>query len=290
MNALFQQKNKIIFLLALIAIALSCHHFFSSIEKTPKPAAVKAAGLSIATNESASVTERKTLDEKNATNENPQHLASTQKAASIIPKEKTITAITKAAIMDTILQWQESRGLYTNESLTDYLSYDWDTLNKLSSDGDIKAMMALANLSLTEPYFYQRGIEYYDEIIKKAAIYGSSEALSMTAIRSHTQFSDTGDRKHLIESLAWNNTAVMRGDNHPLGAALQELVDKNITLSGSEVADIRSRSQEIYNDLLQQREALGLGPFDNSASPLIREYQEYLRHRFKDGFKLFEIN
>lgn len=189
-----------------------------------------------------------------------------------------------------VRQWLLLRGQYRQEDLHDYLSYDWDTLSKLADSGDVKAMRALAKMSITRPYPPQGGGAKYAELMHRAAVYGSSSALPVIGTKTPDELSGPDGRKHLIESLAWKNTAAMRGDIFALGSALEDLRNQNQTLSHSDVAAIRARSKEIYEELSKERAALGLGPFDNSVPKEVEQYNENIKRDFKDGFKLMEVN
>lgn len=289
MTSTTHPNTKLLFIGACCFIAAGCLFYYFS----PPSPALTATGSQTAATEATTP--------KASNNFMGKHkLIHTKEAEPLAPDNaplNTIASIDEDRTMAgtpaeaaVVFQWKLSRGHYLQEDMYDYLSYDWDTLSKLSDEGDIKAMMALAKRSITRPFPPQGGGTKYNELIHRAAVYGSSSALSIIAIKTPTELEGPDGRAHLLESLAWNNTAALRGDIYPLGSALQDLADNKTTLSRSEIASIHARSQEIYNELSRQRETLGLGPFDNSVPKEVAQYQENLKRYFKDGFKLFEVN
>ena len=81
-------------------------------------------------------------------------------------------------------------------------------------------------------------------------------------------------RPVLIEAAAYISVAASRGDLYNfkyMGIGLYES-RFNMKLSESDLNLVSSRAQEIYNSLESQRIELGLGQFDNSIPPAIKEY------------------
>lgn len=179
---------------------------------------------------------------------------------------------------EVVRKWEESRGRFDEESLKDYAGYDLEILKSLVENGDIKAMIALAMLYVSEQYAGVYGVKYSMPLLKVAAIHGSSYAMELYAIQYEAEHfvNGTNDRGVLLESLSWNNAAALRGDVYPNNSATLDLRRKNIQLSSDEIQTIRSRSEQIYQQLLSERRGMGLGDFDDSVPAEVQKYFAHL--------------
>lgn len=179
---------------------------------------------------------------------------------------------------EVVRKWEESRGRFDEESLKDYAGYDLDTLKSLAENGDVKAMIALARLYVSEQYAGEYGVKYSMPLLKVAAIHGSSYAMELYAIQYEAEYfvNGTSDRNVLLETLSWNNAAALRGDVYPNNSATLDLRRKNIQLNAEEIQSVRNRSEEIYQQLLSERRSMGLGDFDNSVPVEVQKYFAYL--------------
>lgn len=178
-----------------------------------------------------------------------------------------------------VQKWQESRGYFSKVSLADYGTYDLETLKKLSNTGDLKAMMALAQFYLSDKYEGADRMQNYSIILKLAAAYGSTDALERLSNNYASQQQDVNNilsHEDLIEVLSWMNVASLRGDLMPNVVAAQLYKESIVHLTASDVTKIRERSKIIYDELVQQRMALGLGDFDNSRPPEVDKFFGYL--------------
>lgn len=199
-----------------------------------------------------------------------------EKIAPSSPEIKTLAGTPSEA--EVVRKWEESRGRFDEESLKDYAGYDLDTLRSLVANGDVKAMIALARLYISEQYAGEYGVKYSMPLLKVAAIHGSSYAMELYAIQYEAEHfvNGTSDRNVLLETLSWNNAAALRGDVYPNNSATLDLRRKNIQLSANEIQSIRNRSEEIYQQLLSERKNMGLGDFDNSVPVEVQKYFAYL--------------
>lgn len=179
---------------------------------------------------------------------------------------------------EVVRKWEESRGRFDEESLKDYAGYDLETLKSLVENGDIKAMIALARLYVSEQYSGDYGVKYSMPLLKVAAIHGSSYAMELYAIQYESEHfvNGTNDRSVLLETLSWNNAAALRGDVYPNNSATLDLRRKNIQLRSEELQAIRNRSEQIYQQLLSERKGMGLGDFDDSVPTEVQKYFSFL--------------
>lgn len=175
---------------------------------------------------------------------------------------------------EVVRKWEESRGRFDEESLKDYAGYDVDTLSSLVNSGDVKAMIALARLYISDKHSEEFGINYSMPLLKRAAVYGSSYAMELYSIQLEADHfvKGTYDKSILLEVLSWNNAAALRGDLYPNHSATLDLRRKNIQLSQKDIEAIRSRSNDIYQQLLAERMGMGLGSFDDSVPDEVKKY------------------
>jgi hypothetical protein len=217
---------------------------------------------------------------------NVEHNAAGQSVTTKIPGVKqNLTLMGTPAEAAEVKQWFMERGNFYASEDTEYKNYDESTLRTLANGGDIRALHELA-----DRYIYGKisgpeghGVKATNELFWKAAVYGSTEALSGLALNKETlDYSDTGpereNRQHALEILSLYNTAALRGDEWPNLVNAKDFKFLNhINLSDDEKKYIEQRSQEIYNDLLQKRIELGLGDFDNSQPESVKKYFARLR-------------
>jgi hypothetical protein len=194
-----------------------------------------------------------------------------------VVEKKTITPMKIQDNKNAILEkWQLERGyavLLSNSRGDEYRSYDIATLEQLADSGDGFAVDALANASVI------KGFNEVAKVYKKAAVKGSIEALYLTGLYAYefTKRSalDTEKRHGIVSALTWYNVAALRGDrSFNLQSSNSLLSELKVPLTEKEKDNIKSNSQEIYDDLQQQRTALGLGDFDNSVPPEVKAYYD----------------
>jgi biopolymer transport protein ExbD len=175
-----------------------------------------------------------------------------------------------------IAKWRSERGyavLLGSSRAEDYRSYDIETLKRLADGSDGFAVDELAKRAIVN------GREAVESVLKNAAIKGSVESLYLAGNYAHvfSQRLESVDarRAGTLDALTWFSVAALRGDRsfnlERSSGILSELADP---LSDQDRESIRSRAQEIYNDLQQQRTAMGLGDFDNSVPPEVKAYYD----------------
>ncbi len=184
------------------------------------------------------------------------------------PVEQPATMHGTPAEAEVVRRWEHSRGRYHAQDLEAYRRYGVETLEELAAGGDMKAMIVLSELYVTEPHVVDHGLEAALRMLRQAAVHGSSEALGRYAsgYRSlHSQDLDAQSmRPQFLESLAWQQVAGLRGDALP--SSTVEIVIKAAGVEEPTLAEkdwIQERAEEIYNELLSERLDRGLGDFDN---------------------------
>lgn len=165
--------------------------------------------------------------------------------------------------------WLESRGNFLGVGTSEYDNYDFSTLQQLVGSGDLHAMHKLAQLYISGPYLGEYGYRAAEDMLMRAAIYGSSSALAEIADFKYTQrlvAESELDKRHLvIVSLSYYRAAELRGDYWGSLNVRDPLLTKEpIMLQLEEKESIESLAQAIYTQLEAQREKMGLGAFDNS--------------------------
>ncbi|QEY17173.1 hypothetical protein D0C16_15015 [Cellvibrio sp. KY-GH-1] len=178
-----------------------------------------------------------------------------------------------------IMSWFSARGNYSfygPDEKRDIQNYDLETLKKLSDSGDIRAMHELANRAET--------IEGANSILYRAAIFGSTAAISQigSSIESWQnidQLPDDQRNAFIVEALAHYEAATLRGDwwgSINDGGSLKRRY--SYQPDEHDMARIRNRAKEIYDELQRQRTDLGLGDFDNTVpDEVMKFYEEMLR-------------
>lgn len=180
--------------------------------------------------------------------------------------------------------WYAARGKFI-EGDTEYLSYNRDTLEKLAADGDMRAMQVLGRRYLSQEYSVprQHGFDAAKKQYWNAAVHGSTEALIALAIIERTATYDltddeAGKKAKALDVLAIYRVAELRGDLWSPDNQVPVFKElERITVSETEQAVIEQRAQQIYNDLQQQRTAVGLGNFDNSMPESVKKFFERVK-------------
>ena len=184
-----------------------------------------------------------------------------------------------AATAEKIKSWFAARGNYSfygPEAYSEYQNYDVETLTKLGNSGDVKALHVLADR--TEDFQDKKSILY------KAAIYGSTDALSRIAVIRNIEKRDSSksieDKKAILfEILAYQDVAEKRGDWWPnIQMKDYYLKQYQIKLTAQDNASIKAIADEIYSQMQKHRRDLGLGDFDDSVpDEVIRFYEEMIK-------------
>lgn len=214
-----------------------------------------------------------------------QEESAASKAANNIQEYRTLMG--NAAAVAEVEGWFAKHGNYAfNDGNAAYKSYNKETLEKLASTGDLRAIHALALLYEKPPYIGEYGAEGYIAQYSRAATYGSTAALTDLAIAHEVRFYDyerdnSVKKIAAIEVLALYGVSELRGDswaNINDGELFRErLTRDNIFLGKSDQDLIAQRSKQIYDQLQQERTALGLGEFDNSTPDSVKQFYNRLK-------------
>lgn len=167
--------------------------------------------------------------------------------------------------------------------VTEYDSYDVETLKKLAETGDLHAMHKLANWYVSDQNFLDYGFKFAEPLLWRAAIYGSSGAISELAeiqySKRYGNDSEEEKRQLLLDAMAFYRAAELRGDRWGTLTIKKSLMkNNNFSFASQELDVINKRAQEIYSDLQSQRLELGLGEFDNSVSPAVKKLFEIMEN------------
>jgi hypothetical protein len=196
----------------------------------------------------------------------------------VAPQVTTVAGTPAEA--EVLRRWQESRGTFLDEVLDEYSDYDISTLQQLADTGDLKAMASLIKKYVSPEYVDKYGLVYSMPLMKLAAAYGSTDAFEQYATAYNAlngyDVAPAVKRATVLEVLAWQNAAALRGDILPNHLAGSDIKRENIELSEQDIAAIRQRSQQIYDEAQEQRRQLGLGDFDNSVPPEVKKFFGYL--------------
>ncbi|ACE83201.1 hypothetical protein [Cellvibrio japonicus] len=171
-------------------------------------------------------------------------------------------------------EWLKTSG--NHYGITEYDSYDVETLKKLAEADDVQAMHKLARWYMQLDNFLDYGFKAAEPLLWKAAIYGSTGAIAeLASIQDSKRFGVSDDaekRDLLLESFALYKAAELRGDRWgSLTMKKPTMKINNYSFSQQEEAEINRRAQKIYNELQTQRHEIGLGDFDNSVSPAVKK-------------------
>lgn len=185
------------------------------------------------------------------------------------------SGVMTAADVDVVKRWQLDRGYTLFLPNDEYKTYNKDTLQKLASSGDIRALQQLAERS-----------GFSDEaksLYKRAATLGSTYALTslsrLSASSSRVSDDPLVKKGYVIESMAYAKVASMRGDNNHYFSDMKSPISTNpsgVQLSESDYTQVKTLAEKIYKDLEQERESLGLGSFDNAVPPeVVQHYANF---------------
>jgi len=224
------------------------------------------------------------LPANNVSNALPITVTPSQSAKPLptqISLQKYETLMGAPAQASEVKDWYVRRGNYAfSDGNREYASYNQDALEKLSANGDIRAMHALANMYLDETHLHHYDADAANLQYRNAAVYGSTQALADLAVDHQVRFfshetNEQAKKAAGLEVLALYNVAELRGDKW---ANLNEglLFKRGMTISVEDQQYINTRSQQIYDELQQNRNELGLGEFDNSVPDAVKHFFEQL--------------
>lgn len=177
--------------------------------------------------------------------------------------------------------WYEKRGHFTSDASNNYVDYDNSSLAKIGRQGDLRALYTLVN---------REGVDEKDKLwaSKTAAVFGDTSGtagyigMSKLAAAKFDFVDGEGDQKeaarlNILEALAWAEFAAIRGDFSLFDTTLFVLEDiDSFQLVESEKQLISKKAQDIYVSLANERERLGLDPFDDTVPKSILRNQDLL--------------
>ncbi|HTF95977.1 MAG TPA: hypothetical protein VL995_07595 [Cellvibrio sp.] len=180
-----------------------------------------------------------------------------------------------------LIDWNNSRGYFSEDELDTYKAYDEKTLKDLSESGDIRAMLVLSDFYIHQDYrpYESTALDY------KATVYGATSTIPLLASRVQLEmvkndgYKDPLRREQgVIEVLAYYKVAARRGD--PRASVPHIDIFKNtyrtfakeeLTISPELLDKVDITANEIYEQLIQTRRNLGLGEFDNSTPTTVQD-------------------
>lgn len=209
------------------------------------------------------------------------------KKDSPVPDNKSSTLMASSATlsgfspteMNQIEAWFASHGNFMFErERGQYASYSMETLKQLSDSGDIRALHELTKLYLNKENSLTYGFDAAVPLYWKAAAYGSTNALIELGIITDAKYRfgvyPAAEKQQAnLEVLSLYEAAAMRGDKW--GELVYEksmISSSGLDLTESDKEFINKRSQEIYNQIQQNRYEMGLGQFDNSVPDVISHF------------------
>ncbi|HTF95976.1 MAG TPA: hypothetical protein VL995_07590 [Cellvibrio sp.] len=180
-----------------------------------------------------------------------------------------------------LMDWDSSRGYFSEADLETYKSYDEQTLKDLSNRGDIRAMRVLADFYIHRDFRPEEAhaLDY------RATVYGATATIPLLAEKAHLEmlksdaYKDSLRREQgVIEVLAYYKVGAFRGDlraSAPLietyKARYRMFANEELAISPELLSKVDARAIQIYDELLQARRDLGLGDFDNSTPATVKD-------------------
>jgi len=174
-------------------------------------------------------------------------------------------------------QWAVARNHLDEvraEQVNRYNDYQPQTLKLLAEQGDLLALTALV-LNPNTPE------DRRNWAARQAAVYGGtgsamshiSTSLKGKSAMQMSQNKKEDAKKSFLESVAWDEFAIMRGDRLlldtiPFTLSLDGMHEMEITKEDE--TWISNRAHQIYAELTQERILKGLGDFDNSIPKVVK--------------------
>jgi len=188
---------------------------------------------------------------------------------------------------------------------TVYESYSDSLLEDLAEAGDLRAMRTLS-LRLRRRNLDASADDYSIELSRKAEqldrrrlVFGSLSSTALPTSEKNTKFFearraspdhvDDKARDAILDLLARYQFLELRGApisrDREMATFMKTHEDylKNYQFTEEDKAEIRRRAQEFYDELEQERLALGLGPFENNIDKGELAYREIFRQNMAEG-------
>lgn len=281
MNTSFN-KNRMAWIVIMFGLIIGIYFFKNELSNNDQP--IRAVSVQeISANKNPLLIEKEQVSHDQIIKNNPATVFAEVQSSTenIDPIEALRTVGGTPSEQGIIKLWEEARGRYSDEDLAEYKSYDVDTLRQLADSGDLKAMMALAQLLITPPYVEQYDSAEHFDLLNKAAVHGSTYALELYAITlgvNSTQGNTKIQHDALLEVLAWGGVAALRGDVLPNSTLVALHKDAYRSLTEKDKHAIHDRALTIYDNLQAERLKLGLGEFDNTIPSEVKRMQSYFQH------------
>lgn len=173
--------------------------------------------------------------------------------------------------------WMISRGHFSGQ-FNGYEAYSVEQLRELGTNGDLRALYALVYIKETD-----RDLKHW--AAKNAAVYGGT-GLTMAYIstgyareysRLLAENKNVEAKKALLESLAWNEFAAMRGDfiHLEMGIYIVGQEVNGVEITENDLSRISTKAKQIYRNLQSTRMDKGLGDFDSDLPKIIKQKNEW---------------
>ncbi len=188
-----------------------------------------------------------------------------------ISRFKNSDAILSSGVLDldpeelarAYLEFNRERGYYLVTDNSDYNYYDIETLEKLATQGDMRAWEILTDKYMKEGL---DGKKSYDAALE-AAVLGSTSAftrLAMSHQPNETEASENIATSKDLDVLSFYQAGFIRGDYSMVNHAEAYLHVRGLALTDAEKMTVHERGLSIYYYLNEQREHKGLDAFDDS--------------------------
>jgi TPR repeat protein len=149
-------------------------------------------------------------------------------------------------------------GTLAKYEVTDYDTYDSQTLKELANNNDPKAMMALSKRLL-----HKGELELAKPLLIQASVLGYTKSIVDLGFIYEDQFLRTKNKANILQAIAWYQVAVKRGDI-TAEAALTLAMRQHSDLNQDDYAEINTLAEDLYSSLAEVRRKTGLEDFDNS--------------------------
>ncbi|WP_288129113.1 hypothetical protein [Microbulbifer sp.] len=185
----------------------------------------------------------------------------------------------------------EAFGIQRRPNSTSYQYYDLPTLNTLAKQGDLQAIHQL----LERP---EVGQDEKKSLAYHALVYGATTSIAEFATASYPDLSHLiksgkpeAAKNLLIEQLAWEEYAAMRGDHIAFKVGIrgyQERLERfgnTLRLNDSDLAMISSKANEHLNAINMKRSELGLGELPESPKYAKKVFERTVGEVLSEGYE-----
>lgn len=185
-----------------------------------------------------------------------------------------------------IYKWIYSAQGFHFQDAELYDSYDLETLEALADQGDSLALYVLPRrymeIEIASDEDRPDLQAKIDAAYLKAAAYGSTYALRRKASEisigaAYGGKDEAERRKQHIAAMSYLTVAERRGYGDAMLDKVSYVEQHSIEpFTEEELAEINQNADKLYGELEQERERLGLPPFDNSVPKIVERYYDSL--------------